>query len=52
MAPGVTAIDADLLGADVLVAGGMFPFNSPNEGKLWLFTANPRLLRKSVAGGC
>jgi hypothetical protein len=52
VAPGVTAIDADLIGADLLVAGGMFPFDSPGEGKLWLFVATPRLLGRSVAGGC
>lgn len=52
VAPGVTAIEAELLGADLLVAGGMFTFNSPGEGKLWLFMATPRMLGRSVAGGC
>jgi hypothetical protein len=52
VAPGAAAFEAELLGADLFVAGGMFSFNSPDEGKLWLFVATPRLLGRSVAGGC
>jgi len=52
VAPGAAAFEAELLGANLFVAGGMFSFNSPDAGKLWLFMANPRILGRSVAGGC
>jgi hypothetical protein len=52
VASGANAFEAELLGADLFVAGGMFSFTSPDAGKLWLFMATPRLLRRSVAGGC
>lgn len=52
VAPGAAAFEAELLGADLFVAGGMFSFNSPDAGKLWLFMANRRIFGRSVAGGC
>jgi len=52
VAPGAVAFEAELLGADLFVAGGMFSWTYPDAGKFWLFTATPRMLGRSVAGGC
>lgn len=52
VAPGAAAFEAKLLGADLFVAGGMFSSTSPDAGKLWLIMATPRMLGRSVAGGC
>jgi hypothetical protein len=52
VAPGAVAFEAELLGADLFVAGGMFSSTSPDAGKLWLFMATPQILWRSVAGGC